>query len=49
MTIILDSLKETLDNIASLIPFTIKFMFNSEVGFIGNAHCCRVLFNIITD
>ena len=36
MAIILDSLKETLDNIAPLVQFSIKIMFNPEVGFIGN-------------
>lgn len=49
MAITLDALKETLDNVATLIQFQIKIMFNPEIGFIRNAHHCRVLFKIITD
>ena len=46
MAITLDALKKTLDNVAPLVQFPIKIMFNPEIGFIGNAHRCRVLFKI---
>ena len=49
MVITLYALKETLDNVAPLVKFRIKIIFNPEIDFIGNAHRCRVLFKIITD
>jgi len=36
VTIVLDSLKKTLDDIAVLVQFRIKVMLNSEIGFVGN-------------
>ena len=49
MAIILNPLKESLDNITTLVKFLIKVVFGLGIDFIGNAHCCRMLFKIITD
>lgn len=49
MTIIFDALKKSFDFVAPLIKFSVKIMFNPEVGFIGNAHCCSVFLKTIAD
>lgn len=42
MTLILDSLKKSLDKIALLVQLGIEVMFYFEINFIGNANGCAV-------
>ena len=43
MTVILDSLKKTFDEVALFVQFRIKVMLNFEIGFVGNASNGSVL------
>lgn len=45
MAITLDALKGTLDNVALLVQFRIKIMFNPEIYFIGNVHTVAECFS----
>ena len=49
MTIILDTLKEPLDNIALLIKFGVKGVFLLEICFVRNADNAAAFFKMMTN
>ncbi len=49
VTIIFNSLKEPLENVATFVQFGVENMFNPEVGFIGNADMRSTLIELITN
>lgn len=49
MAIILNTLKEAFDNVASFIQVGVEFVFHLEVGFIWDTYDCAAFFEIITN